>query len=47
MRSARLRLHLAKLMSPGHNSIQVVACAAFAEGRRVGDVALADISEVL
>ena len=34
-------------MSPGHNSNQVVACAAYAEGRRVADVALEDISEVL
>jgi magnesium transporter len=34
-------------MSPGHNASQVVACAAYAEGRRVADVALEDISEVL
>ena len=34
-------------MSPGHNSSQVVACAAYAKGCRVADVALEDISEVL
>jgi magnesium transporter len=34
-------------MSPGYNRSQVVACAAYAKGCRVADVALEDISEVL
>ncbi|MGH7399217.1 MAG: magnesium/cobalt transporter CorA [Candidatus Rokuibacteriota bacterium] len=34
-------------MSPYHSPGPVVACAAYAHGHRVGDVALADISEVL
>jgi magnesium transporter len=34
-------------MSPGYNTSQVVACAAYAQGCRVADVALEDISEVL
>jgi magnesium transporter len=34
-------------MSPGHSTSQVVACAAYAKGCRVAEVALEDISEVL
>jgi magnesium transporter len=34
-------------MSPSHNTGPVVACAAYAKGRRVDEVALRDVSEVV
>jgi magnesium transporter len=34
-------------MTPDHDTGPVVACAAYAKGSRVADVAIEDISEVL